>query len=984
MHENINLNNPNFCIGPQAGTYCSIDNDVDPVVMHVKNELGNLIRTYSFFPSGVLEPGPYTYSSASLPGPDGYIYNEFVKLKYVGPRDQSMYFDGAVFYTLEKRAHRIRTYYTYERDPDPYGPYKMDMFGHAISYPRPEPYDAYGIANISGTLYDDWRPEYNSNIIRRWKLDTANSRLELNQTIIKNSDSTDWFNANTFTVHNSVLPMTAHSANGSQQIEMTTSSGLKKYDVLMLGPSSDTDNIGAIEEVYVHSIIGNTVTVKTYEGYIPPKYDYMSGDMVTSFKDILLFSDPAPVINSENIAYDYVSTSGTLYHLDQTDYGEVIHRYYSGVYGEVFNSAWNQEFDSLSFVKGTNLLHLSLDDYEIKLSQNIGLNYPSAGDTIYLHDLDIKGVTIYKLQRQIIQRDDAGTYVLMSWLTYNYHKDSLIPYSCSVSMEASDKILMQSGITYIIVTVRDQFGVTLLNKNVWFTTEGDSGSSIIPMDGYAVTDANGNAELRYDAGTLIDAETSIFAKVDGSNVTHGSAYIVAVLYLSQYSEWFTELNLMSLETQEAAVQIATRKYIITYLGGGAPDVFEFPPATYDGSVILTPRVSYMFPDNKLLKDSDWQNYDEPHPPILLTHIAPMFNEKFGGGDPPIQALVEIELYITKLLLCSNDSGWNLLGKVELKISTDGEKQTEQYLSQNVVSRHLLTGHMDNVSLNQFQFIQEAIPAMWSEKNNVDTDYWIRLRPFANDLNPDTLIIKFKEHSYLDTDFWYDVTDEGTITMFDAGGGLLGIDFFYNPPINFHHNAIVYVSIEVYDFAGVPNKITVDYWFKLIQDYSSPYIENHFPPIEGFGIPINTNITFDLLDVGEGVDITTLEVFVNERSTIFTYDEFEHGNYHITCDLSYIFHYGQTVSIIVDVRDRSDNANRLYDGWKFYCSESTGPWFNGDNTDPERCLEGAEITQDVSMQVYGINDTGIEYNSIKVEIGGRYRNIKIIPIVYRLS
>ena len=171
---------------------------------------------------------------------------------------------------------------------------------------------------------------------------------------------------------------------------------------------------------------------------------------------------------------------------------------------------------------------------------------------------------------------------------------------------------------------------------------------------------------------------------------------------------------------------------------------------------------------------------------------------------------------------------------------------------------------------------------------------------------------------------------------------------------------------------------------MIQDYSSPYIENHNPEVEGSNIPINTNITFDLLDVGEGVDIATLEVFINNRNTVFTYDEFEHGNYHIICDLPYIFHYGQTVSIIVDVKDRSDNANRLYDGWKFYCSESTGPWFNENNTEPRLCLEGARRDQSVSMQVYGIDDTGIKYNSIKVEIGGRYRDIRIIPIVYRLN
>jgi len=55
-----------------------------------------------------------------------------------------------------------------------------------------------------------------------------------------------------------------------------------------------------------------------------------------------------------------------------------------------------------------------------------------------------------------------------------------------------------------------------------------------------------------------------------------------------------------------------------------------------------------------------------------------------------------------------------------------------------------------------------------------------------------------------------------VSTFDAGGGLLGLDILYNPAQNlgldilynpaqnFHNNAIIYVSIEVYDTAPAPN------------------------------------------------------------------------------------------------------------------------------------------------------------------------------------
>lgn len=971
MFENIKANSSNFCIGPQTGTYCSVYSENDPVVMHVKNESGILIRIYDFFPQTILNPGPYEYEPRSLPPIDpitGYFPSEFVTIKYIGPREQTSFFEGAVFYTLEKRAKVYREYYTYERGPEPFGPFKTTG-----DDPSPDvlPYGDKGVE--VGELVTEQRPEYSSNIIRRWVLDTINARLVLDRTITKNSDDTDWLGGNAFAVKNLVQPMTDHSAIGSNEITLTTTSGLKKYDTLMLGPSGDTDNFGAIEEVYVHSIDGDVVTIKTYEGYIPPKYDYVEGDMVTSFGDILLFGDTRPVVNELGIAYTVTNSVGTLFHLDQVNYGETYHREYSGIYSDVIGAVWNAYYGTLSFVKGTNLLHMSLDDYEISRSQNIGLEYPVIQEFIPLYDLDIKDVTIYKLQDCIIQRDDSGQYAKIDWATYNYHEDSLLPYSFSVTLSSSNNVLMINNRAFVTATVRDQFGVGLLDKNIWFTTLGDSGAVIQPADGYLASDANGQATLIYDGGYYVNDVIKVLVKVDGSNIAYGSAYINAVIGLTQHSLFTTEFYLTAIPFCESAVSLLAQTYLIhefDYAGIGD---------TYDGSVQITSLVSYCFPFNELEDEHMWQLYDvdRARPPILITFVEPFFSMKGERSD--VNAEIEFFIPIYNLLLSNYKTG-EVIYNMPLAAVGEGEHN----ISQNYISRHLLYGHTDNVSLDQYTFVQEAKPSMWSEKNNVDTTYWIRLRPFASDLDPATLVIKFKEYSYLGVGTWYDVTSDGIITMFDAGGGLLGIDFYYVPLTVFHHDAVVYVSIEVYDTSLIPNKILVDYWFKLIADFSAPYIENYFPIVDAFDASINTNITFDLLDVGEGVDINTLEVFVNNRSTVFTAEEFEPGNYHIVCELPYSFYFGQTVNVVVDVKDRSINANRFFGGWKFYCSESTAPWFNRDNVVPKPCLEGAKRDQDVSLQVYGVDDTGIKYDSIKVEVGGKYRNITITPIVYRLS
>jgi len=960
-YENIRINNPNFSVGPQAGTYCSVDNLVNPVVMHVKNELGTLLRTFSFHPNTILQNGPYVYDEDSLLNSDGYYYNEFVSLKYTGPRDQTSYFNGAVFYTLEKRAQVIRAYYTYELEDenDPYSSYKVDG---------------------DDNLLTDYRVEYSSNIIRRWKLDEANATLVLDKTFIKNSDEVDWFDANAFAIQHRVFELIDHSANGSGVIEITTTSGLKKYDTLLIGPSGDVDTLGKVEEVYVHNIVdGNTIEIRTYDGYIPPLYDYVVGDSVTTFNDILLFSNSTPLINDENIAFGYLSTSGTLYNIDQVNYGEVTNRNYSGIFSDITCAVWNKEFDTLSFPKGSNLLHLSLNDYTVIKSQNLALYYKYLYDNIKLYDIDIKDTTIYRLQKEIIKRDDTGLYALMTWFTYNLHNDSLAPYTSSVTLISTNNVSVITTRSFITVIVRDQFGIGLINRNVYFTKTGDTGAVMTPLDGYKITDSNGLATIQYDAGNFFEGTVLIEANVDGSNITHGSSFVLSHISLTQYNKYESTILLHSIPYTEYHCSILSKAHLLRETN----DVGQLL-SVYDGGMFVVPKADYIYPKNLLMNENSWTEYRE-RPALLFQIFEPTLHKI---DDQSESGIANIKIFMTKLLFSKN----SVLPNTETLqdyvyhnlLVTGGQSENEYPISQNFVSRHLTYGHIAAASLDQFVFIQEARPAMWSEKNNVDTDYWIRLRPFANSLDPDTLVIKFREHSYLGEGTWVDVTSLGTITLYDAGGGLLGIDFYYVPLTPFHHNATVYVYIEVYDIALIPNIIIVDYWFKLIQDYKSPYIENHYPSIEEFNVPVNTEIKFDLLDTGEGVNISTLEVFVNNRNVTFTYDEYEHGNYHIYCTLDRVFHYGEVVYVVVDVLDRSDNNNRLFDGWYFYCSESEGPWIDMTNTVPALCLDGKDRNQTVSAQVYGINDTGIEYDSIKVEVGGKYRNIKITPIVYRLS
>jgi len=407
----------------------------------------------------------------------------------------------------------------------------------------------------------------------------------------------------------------------------------------------------------------------------------------------------------------------------------------------------------------------------------------------------------------------------------------------------------------------------------------------------------------------------------------------------------------------------------------------------DEGIIQKPTLSGSWPT----EGSDLYNQ------LYLTQVSGLENDyylkclskfQFPGGPwtesgPPADTATLVEQILdfeSELRLDQVSSGV----ENEIPVIQDKEQSNDLQISQLYISRHHLSGHQDSASIEQFRFIEDAIPAFWSEKNPVNTNIWIRLRPFAYDLNQSTLVFKVKEVSYAGDTGYIDVTGLCTVTTFDAGGALLGLDILYNPVSDFHHNAIVYVSIEVYDTAPTPNIILTDYWFKIIPDYRAPYIDNESPTREEEDVDISTNISFDILDAGVGVDIDSLEFYVNNRYKVPVITTVS-GGYHVSYNPSEDFNYGQIVEITVNVADASDYHNRLHDMWRFYCEGSVGPWIDPDSFYPRNCTRGTyRKLVGISANVYGVNDTGIDQSSILVTIGGKERNVIITPIIYRID
>ncbi len=804
--------------------------------------------------------------------------------------------------------------------------------------------------------------------IREWRLNAGTTTLDLENTITKTTAGNNYFDVYDMAVEHYIEAFSAATATGTGFIKVAnTVTSIEVGDRLLLGPSTDVTNLNATEWAEVTSVVLNGanydifIDSSTTPSKTPPLFEYQSTDDITHTEAIYLFS---------NIGIGNDTTKGTLYKLDPYS-GTISGSHTSAIYKQNTQpsnfsaAAWSTDFDAIGFVRGSNILYTDPNtNYNVIKSQ--ALTNINADDATLLpvYDLIFNGGAIYRLQDKITLRDNNGDKSTTTWATYNYHLDTITPYTLSIDISAEPGILAQEpsggkNTTTLTAVVRDQFGVGLSGKQLEFFKSGETGDSFTPTNGQpAVTSSEGVTTLTYTARDYDPASApisnviTITAKTDGSSSTAvGSAFIWDGLELLIHHTFDIDVTLIQKPT----------------LSGSGVDPFN-PATVHDDLKVVT-----------LLKQIE--NVSSTVRLKGLSKFQFPGGHWTSAGEPAGSAAI-----IEQLADFTSDTSLEQIDEVTVDVHLDQlkEQTNDLQISQNLISRHLLAGHKDTATVDQFTFIQDFIPPFFSEKNPTNTNISGRLRPFGFNLNLSTLVFKVREISYAGDTGFIDVTSQMTVNTFDAGGGLLGLDLFYNPAEDFHHNGVVYVSIEVYDTAGTPNIILTEYWFKIIPDFKAPYITNESPAREEEEVARNTNISFDILDAGVGVDISTLEFSVNARQKTPVTTTIS-GGYRVTYNPPDDFFYGETVEISVKVKDASDFQNTLFDMWRFYVVGSTGPWINRDSFLPGECKEGVNRQQtNISVNVLAIDDTGLDRSSLFISIGGKERNVKIRPIIYRLN
>lgn len=771
--------------------------------------------------------------------------------------------------------------------------------------------------------------------VKKWHLNSSNGSLDLGYELNFTSTGSYYFDCYSMAVSSYQTTFDQPTTTGTGKIKVSSVGAIAPGDILLLGPSTDVDNMHAFEEVVVDSIDVDWVFVSTsVSGSIAPIYEYQGTDKITYCREMYLFSDIGQGNNtSVGSLYKIHSVSGTI--LEVQD---------SAIYNGVRAASWSRDYNSPGFVQYNNILYLNLSNYEVLRSQ-VMTNVESDNTTLIpVYGIIFDNTDIYRLQRKTTLSNDSGVKTTPSWTYYNYQLDNISPYTKTVGIGVHPSgVILNDKIVTLKAIVRDQFGVGLVSRNVKFYEASGSGA-FTPLNGEAVTDANGIASVIYETNYYDptwaqpdNLSLIITVRSDGSSAaSFGSAYAWDAFILDFHKRFRIEPTLLR--------QISNSVQIV--------------------SDLISQIISKV--SNKDLK--------------CLSKF------QFPGGDwtatgaPSSDARV-----ITQIKSLTADGYANQIPgdfDIDTNVVQDKDKSNSMQMSQLYTSRHSLTDYKDTATLNQFIFIQDAVPAFWSEKNSVDTSIWIRMRPFAFSLNQSTLVFKVRQISHLGDTGYIDVTSSCSISTFDAGGGLLGLDVTYQHPVYYNHNAVIYVSIEVYDIAPSPNIIVTDYWFKIIPDYRAPYITNEIPNREEEDVSVDTTIEFDVFDAGMGVDISTLIMYVNNRyvtpvTSVIT------GGYNVVYTPAIDFFYGETVEVFIYIRDIANNL--LYDAWRFYCVGSSGPWIDRNSFVPGLCKRGVyrKITG-ISANVYGIEGAGVDPDSIIVHIGGKKRDVVITPIIYRID
>jgi len=287
----------------------------------------------------------------------------------------------------------------------------------------------------------------------------------------------------------------------------------------------------------------------------------------------------------------------------------------------------------------------------------------------------------------------------------------------------------------------------------------------------------------------------------------------------------------------------------------------------------------------------------------------------------------------------------------------------------------IPGISGNTTLEMFPFVVTMFPLPFSQRNPLNSDVFIRISNFAFPIVSGTINLSLNDEPAL------------PLQINEFFGGLGGFDISWDNNRLFDYDETVNVSLEFFDSDVPQNRYLIRYPFYTVTDLAPPRITNLVPDHEAVDVPIQSNIQFDIVDFEQGVDISTLKLFVNNvrivdgiHGQIETF-ALEDGGYTVKYSPAESWLYGDLIPVAIFVKDASAAHNERFFTYAFTTIGSLVPRLI--NLEPRACAVGVPTQTTIQADVidggHGFDPESLLFTVEEIERGN---TILIIPIVHR--
>jgi hypothetical protein len=181
----------------------------------------------------------------------------------------------------------------------------------------------------------------------------------------------------------------------------------------------------------------------------------------------------------------------------------------------------------------------------------------------------------------------------------------------------------------------------------------------------------------------------------------------------------------------------------------------------------------------------------------------------------------------------------------------------------------------------------------------------------------------------------------------------------------------------YTYTDYP--LNIDYWFDIVEDFRPPVFSKVYPTDGQTKVVTDQIISFDITDVGEGVDIDSLIFTVNNMVVYPNIYKWSNNHYFVSYSPVIPFYFNVSIECFATVTDLSKNANRGTIVWKFTTEESELPMTT--NAKPTHCAYPVHLNDHVQLDIYG-RGGGINEHTIELTVDDTESEFELYPKIYR--